>query len=407
MTFNLFMHHIVFLFYISFVLTCSLLLVFFFFALCLGPYHSTMPRKTRANRTPSLSSVSPFRSQLFKNNRYREAFEKLNCKRNIWAERFVILDEVDPAIRANLESRGWLSLLEIDHPPPTALIREFFLNLSCHVYDFNTLVRSWIRGVKFIITPRVVVDVLGVSIVRELVYPYDESPPLDVVMSYITGSSIQWGFDPRITSAELTKTAHLFFRIACHSLWPISHLHTIPLKRCVFLYAFVSGASISFLHLFLHSLKEVHRSSAIGHALIHPIFIYRILLFLGLIDFPFSEPVHVVAPIGATFLRQRAAHLRVDPTCPRGALSGIGPPPPFSTGADAAEAFGGGAVDADVPPPTTFDDSDIRRILDLVLTVQAAHGKILVDVLDEIRGLHAELAQFRRSSPPTPFDDGF
>ena len=47
----------------------------------------------------------------------REAYEKLNSKRKIWAERSVILDEVDPAIRANLESRGWSSLLEIDHPP--------------------------------------------------------------------------------------------------------------------------------------------------------------------------------------------------------------------------------------------------------------------------------------------------
>ena len=61
----------------------------------------------------------------------------------------MILDEIDPAIRANFESRGWLPLLEIDHPPPTALIREFFSNLSCHVYDSNTLVRSWIRGVEF------------------------------------------------------------------------------------------------------------------------------------------------------------------------------------------------------------------------------------------------------------------
>ena len=41
------------------------------------------------------------------------------------------------------------------------------------------------------------------------------------------------------------------------------------------------------------------------------------------------------------------------------------------------------------------------------MTIQAAHGQILVDVLDEIRGLRAELAQFRRSSPPLPFDDGF
>ena len=71
---------------------------------------------------------------------------------------------------------------------------------------------------------------LGVPVVREPDYPYDESPSLDVVMSYITGSSIQWGSDPQITSAELTKTAYLFFRIACHSLWPISHFDTIPLE---------------------------------------------------------------------------------------------------------------------------------------------------------------------------------
>ena len=46
-------------------------------------------------------------------------------------------------------------------------------------------------------------------------------------------------------------------------------------------------------------------------------------------------------------------------------------------------------------------------MLDHVLTIQAAHEQILVDVLDEIRGLRTELAQFRRSSPPPPFDDGF
>ena len=101
----------------------------------------------------------------------------------------MVSDEVDSAIRANLESRGWLSLLEIDHPPPTALIKEFFLNISCHIYDSNTLVRSWIRGIEFTITS--VADAFGVPVVRKPVYSYDESPPLDVVMSYITRFSIQ------------------------------------------------------------------------------------------------------------------------------------------------------------------------------------------------------------------------
>ena len=198
-----------------------------------------------------------------------------------------------------------------------------------------------------------------VSVVREPVYPYKESPPLDDVMSYITRCSIQWGSNPRITFAELTKTTYLSFRIACHSLWPISHLHTIPLKRCVFLYTLISGVSISFPHLFLRSLNEVHRSSAVAHALVHLIFIHRILLFLGLVDFPTGELVHIIAPIGATFLRQRAAYLRVGSTHPRCVSSGDIPPLPSSTSTDIAEASGATAADADVPPPITSDDSDI------------------------------------------------
>ena len=166
----------------------------------------------------------------------------------------------------------------------------------------------------------------------------------------------------------------------------------------MFLYAFASGASINFPHLFLRSLNEVHRSFAVGHALIHLIFIHRIMLYLGLDGFPSGEPVHVIAPIGATFLRQRATQLRVPPSRPRGASSSGVPPSPSSIGVDAAETSGV-AADADVPPPTASDDSDIRRTLDHVLTVQAAQGQILVDVLDEIRALSAELAQFR----PPPF----
>ena len=137
----------------------------------------------------------------------------------------------------------------------------------------------------------------------------------------------------------------------------------------MFLYALVSGMSISFPHLFLRSLNEVHRNSVVTHALIHPIFIHRILLFLGLYDIPAGELVYVIAPIGAMFLRQRDAHLRVGSTRLRGMSFGNVPPPPSSTGADTIEASGAAVANADVPPLTTSDDSDIRRTLDHVLTV--------------------------------------
>ena len=117
--------------------------------------------------------------------------------------------------------------------------------------------------------------------------------------------------------------------------------------------------SINFPHLFLYSLNEVHRSSAVAHVLIHPIFIHRIFLFLGLADFPADEPVHVIAPISATFFRQRAAHLRVGPTRPRSASSSVVPPPPSFASVDTAEASSVAATGGDVPPPTTSNDSDI------------------------------------------------
>ena len=47
---------------------------------------------------------------MFRNDKCREAFDTLNSKHKIWAERAVVLDEIDPAIRANFESRGWLPL---------------------------------------------------------------------------------------------------------------------------------------------------------------------------------------------------------------------------------------------------------------------------------------------------------
>ena len=234
MSFNLFMHHIVLLvlYFCCANLQSALgFCVCFLFLFCVLLFLILAPCLGRLELIgfplPLLCLLLGF-SCLGMSVRVR--LMKLNSKRKIWAKRSVILDEVDQAIKTNLESRGWLSLLEIDHPPLTALIREFFSNLSCHIYDSNTVVRSWIRGEEFTITSRVVAEALGVPIVTNPVYPYDESPPIDEVMSHITGSSIQWGSDPRITSSALSVIAYLFLRVACHSLLPISHLHTILLE---------------------------------------------------------------------------------------------------------------------------------------------------------------------------------
>ena len=257
--------------------------------------------------------------------------------------------------------------MDIDHPPPTTLIREFYLNLSVHFNDSNTqFVKSWIQGEEYTITPTVVASTFRVPKVWHPVYPYDVSPSLDDIMSYLTSTSIQWGTDPQITSHKLTEIHYLFFWISCHSIWPISYLYTIPIERCAFLYALVIDAPMSFPYLFICSLVEVHRSSSFAHALFFLVFIHRILLHLGLEEFPSSEPIHIIASIGVTFLRQRAAQMRASSKHPK-VESSLGvappsPPPPSSSGDPTAD------------PPSTLDDSIIRHMLDTVITVQAAHG---------------------------------
>ena len=109
-------------------------------------------------------------------------------------------------------------------------------------------------------------------------------------MSLLTSTTISGGIDPRITTHELTDLNYLFFRISCHRIWPISLIHIINIERCAFLYALITDVAISFPTLFIRSLVEVHRSSAKSHDLFFPIFIHRILLDLGLEDFPTLSP---------------------------------------------------------------------------------------------------------------------
>ena len=150
-----------------------------------------MVRKTRAHRTSTSTSTPSFNSERFLSEKNQETYEKRNLFRSVWVERKVVLDELDLEIRRKFERRGWLPLLDIDPPPPATLIRKFYSNLSVHSTDSNTqFVKSWIRGEKYTITSSVVASALWLPKVQHPVYPYDESPPLDDIMSYLTRTSI-------------------------------------------------------------------------------------------------------------------------------------------------------------------------------------------------------------------------
>ena len=109
-------------------------------------------------------------------------------------------------------------------------------------------------------------------------------------------------------------------------------------------------------------------------------------------------PVHIIAPIGATFLRQRVAQLKASSKCPR-VESSIGDAfrgPP--SGDPPAEEYVDPTIAMEPKPPTS--NTSTRSMSETVLTVQFAHGQLLLDLIYEVAVLRADLAASRDASPP-------
>ena len=121
---------------------------------------------------------------------------------------------------------------------------------------------SWIRGQEFTINKQTVSKALGVPVVCKPTYPYTIFPAIDDMMSLLYGCPISWGSEPRSNSCELIELNSLYLRISCHNIYPISHVHTIPIDRCAFLYAFVTDGSMCFPSIFIQTIIDIYRSTS-------------------------------------------------------------------------------------------------------------------------------------------------
>ena len=100
-----------------------------------------MAKKTKAMKakTKTPSSSVDFDRIRFKSQENQDNFESLTKYRSIWGERKLNLDELDPKIHRNFESRNWLSIYEVLNPPLATLIREFYSSLSTSMIPIYTM----------------------------------------------------------------------------------------------------------------------------------------------------------------------------------------------------------------------------------------------------------------------------
>ena len=134
------------------------------------------------------------------------------------------------------------------------------------------------------------------------------------------------------------------------------------------MYTPITDAPMGFTTIFIRSLVEVHRSSAKSHGLFFPVFYSLDSFGLRIRGLSRLRAVHIIAPIGATFLSQRATQLKASSKHPR-VESSTGDATQAPSSSDPfAEAYVDPTVVMD-PPPSTLSASSLRAMLDTVRTI--------------------------------------
>ena len=152
-----------------------------------------------------------------------------------------------------------------------------------------------------------------------------------------------------------------------------------------------------------------------AHKLFFPAFIYRVLTYLGLENFPALELVHVTAPIGATFLKQRQAQMKsVEPSTgfskrPRvedtiAAPASNDQPVAVDTieeiHVDPTIAMDP-TSDAKTVDPTVTPPLSLCAMMETFMTTLVAHEQLIDELLTKFAALKADFAKYRSAFPPS------
>ena len=93
------------------------------------------------------------------------------------------------------------------------------------------------------------------------------------MMPLLYARPVSWGLEPRINFCEFTELNSLYLQITCHNIYPISHVHIVPIEHCAFLYALITDDSMCFPSMFIQSIVDIYRSKSKGQKLFFPLFI--------------------------------------------------------------------------------------------------------------------------------------
>ena len=224
--------------------------------------------------------------------------------------RVILADFADTDLPTVIHSRGWESLCDVPVTCPSVLIQEFYFNM--HGFDFSIpLFSTCVRGMRIVVTPQLVANVLHLSRVKHPNYldcKRLRTVSKDEMISTFCERPTDWGvrqFTPCKAFAKGPRFMNMVMNFVLHLL---SHYNSITEPRAQFLLALLEHLTINFPSHFILSILD-YRDMATRDKLIFPSDITRILCHF-FVHFPSSDHFFVMCAIDYTTIKCSKAQFR-------------------------------------------------------------------------------------------------
>ena len=205
--------------------------------------------------------------------------------------RVILADFADIDLPDVIHNQGWESLCDVPITCPSLLIQEFFSNMH-RLNSSVPLFSTHVRGMRIVVTPQLVVDVLHVSRVEHPDYPRCKrlrTVSKDEMISAFCKRPFDWG-DCQFTPCKaFAKGPRFINMVMIFVLHPLSHYNSITKPRARFLLSLLEYLTIDFPSHFILSLINVYRDTTTYDKLIFPLATARILCHFSV---PFSSSDH-------------------------------------------------------------------------------------------------------------------
>ena len=180
-------------------------------------------------------------------------------------ERQVLLSYFsDTNIPTVIYSQVWESLCGIPVTCPFMIIQEFYSNMHKFNYSVPHFITR-IRGMRIVVTPDIVFEVLHVPRVAHPNYPSCDclrTVSKDELSSLFCETPSSWGDRQKTPCLGFAKDLRFLNMVMTFILHPLFHYNSITEPRSRFLLSFLNDISIDFPSHFILSLKDVYRDTS-------------------------------------------------------------------------------------------------------------------------------------------------